>query len=619
MENFTNIATYKFALLSDLKSLRESLKLQCKHWGVKGTILLSTEGINLFVAGRSAEIEKLLERLQSIPHLGPLNPKISESRHQPFQRMLVRIKKEIIAFGVEGINPAAYTSNKISPRELKEWLDQGRAFTLLDTRNDYEIKLGTFVNAQSLGLRHFRDFPQAAMNLPPTLKKTPVVMFCTGGIRCEKAGPFLETQGFENILQLDGGILKYFEDCGNAHYRGDCFVFDKRVGVDPTLRETTDAQCFACLTPLTETEQTDVRYEKGQSCPYCFKTDEQKMKSVIAARHQKISEVMNPLPGSVPYHHERPLRVPEKFHGVSVFQFVSGILNHVGESQWREEFRQQFILGPDHLPTGETATVRSGERYYHLTPNLREPAVNTDVKILYEDEAVIVLEKPAPLPIHAGGRYNRNTLQFLLEQVYAPLKPFPAHRLDANTTGLLLVAKTRHFSRLLQPQFSRGEVLKTYLARVNGWPAEDQFSCELALGEETQAVGARRAEISGLPSKTEFRVLARFNDDTSLLEVQPLTGRTNQIRIHLWELGFPICGEQLYLPQKKLGNTQTGHIGDAPLCLHAQRLSFIHPLTQRRVTFESQSSARPSWIKKSAHSLENIRHYQNSPDEFGVI
>src|SRR6185503_15646103 len=166
------------------------------------------------------------------------------------------------------IDPARRPSPKLAARTLKQWLDECRPVTLLDTRNDYEVKLGTFKNARPIGVDHFRDFPDAVRRLPSELKEQPIVMFCTGGIRCEKAGPFMEREGFKNIFQLEGGILKYFEECGGAHYDGECFVFDQRVGVDPSLHETESAQCFNCLTPLTAQEQKDERYRPGKSCPF---------------------------------------------------------------------------------------------------------------------------------------------------------------------------------------------------------------------------------------------------------------------------------------------------------------------------------------------------------------
>ncbi len=265
-----NIAAYKFAELTELPELRARLKAECFSLELKGSILLSPEGINLFIAGESAAVESLLETLRSIPGLETLEVKRSESDAQPFNRMLVKLKEEIIAFGVEGINPARHTAPKISAKELKQWLDEGREFTLLDTRNTYEVKLGTFAGAVTLPIRHFRKFPEAVKQLPEEMKDVPVVSFCTGGIRCEKAAPLLEREGFREVYQLEGGILKYFEECGGAHWNGECLVFDKRVGVDPALQETNSQLCFACTEPLTEEELKDPRYVPEVSCPYCY-------------------------------------------------------------------------------------------------------------------------------------------------------------------------------------------------------------------------------------------------------------------------------------------------------------------------------------------------------------
>src|SRR6202012_2754979 len=159
MKKISNIAAYKFVELPDLRALRTRLLALCRGWELKGTILLSAEGINLFVAGRPEKIELLLAELRRLPGLADLSPKVSETEHQPFTRMLVRLKKEIIAFDVEGIDPAQRTSPKLAATELKQWLDEGRPVTLLDTRNDYEVKLGTFENALPIGIENFRDFP----------------------------------------------------------------------------------------------------------------------------------------------------------------------------------------------------------------------------------------------------------------------------------------------------------------------------------------------------------------------------------------------------------------------------------------------------------------------------
>lgn len=236
MPVFINFSAYKFTPLSGLPELRDQLLRFAQARGLKGTILLSEEGINLFVAGPRGEMDALMRELRAVPGLEDLTAKESESTEQPFGRMRVKIKKEIIAFGVDGIDPARQPAPKLAPRTLKQWLDEGRAVTLLDTRNDYEVSVGTFRGATPAGIKTFRDFPDAVRRLPANLKNQPVVMFCTGGIRCEKAGPFMAREGYE-VYQLDGGILKYFEECGGAHYEGECFVFDERVGVDAALKE----------------------------------------------------------------------------------------------------------------------------------------------------------------------------------------------------------------------------------------------------------------------------------------------------------------------------------------------------------------------------------------------
>lgn len=597
MPTVTNISTYKFAPLADLKPLRERLIAQCQAWGLKGTILLSTEGINLFVAGPRAEIDLLIAELRSIPGLETLTPKISLSEHQPFNRMLVRIKKEIIAFGVEGIDPGRRTSPKLPAKELKRWLDEGRPVTLLDTRNDYEVRLGTFKNALPAGISNFREFPDAVSKLPEEMKQQPIVMFCTGGIRCEKAGPYMEREGFQQIFQLDGGILKYFEECGGEHYDGECFVFDQRVGVDPTLQESDNEQCFVCLTPLTFQEQRDPRYVPGKSCPYCFETDEQQRARVIEERHAVIRRATTPLPGSAPYDNERPLRVPEAFDGFTMLNFLSQIFSHVPRDEWQRLIDDHCMLDATGQPVGADHVIHVGEKYVRLERATSEPDVNADIRILYEDEAIVVLHKPAPLPIHASGRFHRNTLQHILAEVYAPQNPRPAHRLDANTTGIVVFARTRHFASLLQPQFQRGEVEKTYVARVQGHPPEDSFVCEAPISEAAGVLGSREIdEESGLPSRTEFHVLERFEDGTALLEVNPLTGRTNQIRVHLWLLGWPICGDQVYLPDQTIGTTQTQPIDAEPLCLMSRSIKFTHPLKRERVEFSTELPSWAEWV-----------------------
>lgn len=271
-DSFLNLSAYKFTPFEaeELPALRARWLDVARAQGLRGTILLSTEGINLFVAGLPAAVGALLTELRERPGLADLTPKESWSAAQPFNRMLVKIKKEIIAFGVTGIDPARQSAPKLAPRILKQWLDEGRPVTLLDTRNGYEVRLGTFRGAIDPQIDNFRDFPAAVSLLPPALKTQPIVTFCTGGIRCEKAAPLLLREGFQAVYQLDGGILKYFEECGGAHYAGECFVFDRRVGVNAELKATGAVLCWNCQTPLTVAEQQDSRYVYERSCPHCF-------------------------------------------------------------------------------------------------------------------------------------------------------------------------------------------------------------------------------------------------------------------------------------------------------------------------------------------------------------
>ena len=592
--SIVNIAAYRFAPLHELQALRTELLAFCAAQNLRGTILLSTEGINLFVAGKADAIESLLGRLRAIPGLEPLAAKYSYTPTQPFRRMLVRIKREIIAFGVPGIDPSKRTSPKIAPAQLKAWLDEGRKITLLDTRNDYEVKLGTFENALPAGVDHFRDFPAAVAKLPEALKDETIVMFCTGGIRCEKAGPYMESQGFRNVFQLDGGILKYFEDCGGAHYNGDCFVFDQRVGVDPSLHVSDAAQCFACLSPLTADEQRDTRYVPGKSCPWCYRTDSEQAAELLKSRNLAMRAAMTPLPGSIPTDVFRPLRVPQECEGLSVLETFSRLLAHLPPDYWEEQCRAGHILDSEKQVLSAKDLVRAGDRLLHRHPQTIEPDVSGDITVLYEDEALLVLNKPAPLPMHAGGRYTRNTLQHALETVYRPQKIRPAHRLDANTTGLVIAARSNHFAGRLQKAFAEGQVEKTYLVRVHGHPVEDAFACHAPIGREASVSGTREVdERDGDQATTLFKVVERFSDGTSLLEARPLTGRTNQIRIHCAHLGFAVVGDAAYHEGDEAPRL-TKEVGEPPLCLHAWQIAFTHPASGEHVTF---TAPPPDWAQ----------------------
>jgi len=579
-----NIAAYKFVALDHLVSLRGELSALCKQEQLRGTILLSEEGINCFVAGERAGIDGLLARLRRIPGVADLEVKESFSREQPFNRMLVKIKREIIAFGVAGIDPRAYTSRRVTARELKQWLDEGRPVTLLDTRNNFEVDAGTFKNAVAVGVDDFRDFPQAIGRLPTEWKDRPVVTFCTGGIRCEKATPLLEREGFREVYQLDGGILKYFEECGGAHYQGHCFVFDKRVALDPHLQEGDLRQCFACQAILSPAESAAPEYVEGVSCPRCYRSPTETRAELLARRAKAIRAVTSPLPGSIPYDNVRPISVPARLDGLETLDFFDAMKTHLSRDEWRQAcIEGRVICRGEKIRPGRV--VRSGERLLHTQPATREPDVSADIEILHEDDAIVVINKPAPLPMHPCGRFNRNSLAYILDQVYQPLGLRPAHRLDADTSGVVVFSKTRAVASRLQPQFEAGDVQKTYIARVNGRPTETQFECHAPIEATPGAGGIRVTSEQGAAASTRFRVLR--DDERALVEATPLTGRTNQIRVHLWHSGLPIVGDPMYLVGGMLGAAQALGVADPPLCLHAAAISFVHPTTGQRVRYQA--------------------------------
>jgi len=230
-----NIAAYRFATLDELPALRRRLFDVCAAEGLRGTVLLAAEGINLSVAGAPGGIAKLRDALEADHRLAGMDFKASWSSGVPFKRLKIRIRSEIISFGVPGIDPARAPAPALEPATLKAWLDAGRKMTLLDTRNAFEVAHGSFAGAVHLGNASFRDFAAAAHAMPRPGADVPIVTFCTGGIRCEKAAPLLRQLGHRNVFQLSGGILRYLEHAGSAHYLGTCFVFDGRIGLDENL------------------------------------------------------------------------------------------------------------------------------------------------------------------------------------------------------------------------------------------------------------------------------------------------------------------------------------------------------------------------------------------------
>jgi UPF0176 protein len=232
MGAIVNIAGYKFVSLTDLAILRQRIYQQCTKLCLKGTVLLSNEGINITLAGIESAITTFITSFSHEEKFADIVFKKSYSEKIPFQRLQVKIKKEIITFNVPNIAPEKITGKHLAPQQFKQWLDQQKELVVLDVRNQCEITAGTFMNAIDLGINNFSSFPEATQKLGNAIKQKTLVMYCTGGIRCEKASAYLLQQGYEDVYQLDGGILRYFQECGAAHFNGKCFVFDEREVVE---------------------------------------------------------------------------------------------------------------------------------------------------------------------------------------------------------------------------------------------------------------------------------------------------------------------------------------------------------------------------------------------------
>ena len=258
MNQILNISCYKFVALPDAEDLRQPCLDQALARGLKGTILIAEEGINFFLAGPAAEVHAFVDWLRQDPRFSDLMPKESWSAAQPFRKMLVKVKREIIRMNHPSIRPAAGRAPAVTPEIAKRWLDQGhddegRPVVTLDTRNQFEVDAGTFKNTINWGITKFTEFPEAVQAHLGELQDKTVISFCTGGIRCEKAAIYMRNAGLPHVYQLEGGILKYFEEVGNAHYDGGCFVFDERraVGADLSATGLAPDGTFP-LTPATE-------------------------------------------------------------------------------------------------------------------------------------------------------------------------------------------------------------------------------------------------------------------------------------------------------------------------------------------------------------------------------
>ncbi|MGV3581110.1 MAG: rhodanese-related sulfurtransferase [Methylophilus sp.] len=289
MSKYLTAALYKFVSLPDYKNLQQPILDICVKHNIKGTLLLALEGINGTIAGLPDDIQAVLNYLRQDPRLHDLEHKESYADKHPFYRMKVKLKKEIVTMGVEGVNPNDVVGTYVKPEDWNDLISDPDVI-LLDTRNDYEVHIGTFKGAVDPKTTTFREFPKFVEENLDKTKHKKVAMFCTGGIRCEKASSYMKQQGFEEVYHLQGGILKYLENVPKEQsmWEGECFVFDQRVAVKHGLEEGDYDQCYACRMPLSPEEMQSEQYTPGISCPHCYDKTSEEKKAALTERQRQV-------------------------------------------------------------------------------------------------------------------------------------------------------------------------------------------------------------------------------------------------------------------------------------------------------------------------------------------
>tara|TARA_B100000953_G_scaffold293807_1_gene282783 strand:- start:4 stop:924 length:921 start_codon:yes stop_codon:yes gene_type:complete len=288
-KKYLNVAFYKFVHFPNYTSFQSKILNFCVERNIKGTILLAEEGINVAAAGTKKNIYELLNFLKIDNRFSDITHKESYSEEIPFHRMRVKLKKEIVSLGRPNINLSDRSGIRVDPKNWNILLADPDV-VLVDARNDYEYQIGTFKNAISPKTTNFREFPAFIKEKLNTKKNKKIAIFCTGGIRCEKASSYMLSKGFENVYQLNGGILKYMDEIetDKSLWEGECFVFDSRVSVDSELAEGNYEQCYACRRPLSEKDLQSNLYQKGISCPYCINETSDAQRASFRERQQQV-------------------------------------------------------------------------------------------------------------------------------------------------------------------------------------------------------------------------------------------------------------------------------------------------------------------------------------------
>ncbi len=283
---------YRFTNISNIKKIKKQLDLFLLKGNIKGTVLIAKEGINGTLSGHETDLQNCIKYIKKLINIKKLEVKINKNNFLPFKKLKVKLKNEIVTLAKGTIDVSKYGGKKVKPSEWNQ-LIQNENIKVLDVRNNYEINIGKFKYSEKPGTNNFREFPASIKKLKLE-KNISIAMYCTGGIRCEKASAYLKSIGYKNVLQLEGGILKYLEYAKKegikSLWNGECFVFDDRVSVNKSLNKGKYLQCYGCRMPITEADKSSVYFQKGVSCPHCFTTRSKKQKFRSITRQMQIDK-----------------------------------------------------------------------------------------------------------------------------------------------------------------------------------------------------------------------------------------------------------------------------------------------------------------------------------------
>jgi len=282
-------ALYRFAAFDDPAAIRAALEARARALGIRGTLLVAGEGINGTIAGAPEAVDAMVATIRSLPGCAGLAPKFADAAAMPFHRLKVRLKREIVTLGVAGIDAARDAGTYVSPADWNALVDDPDT-VVIDTRNGYEVAVGSFAGAIDPGTEAFRDFPSWVDAHRDELAGKRIAMFCTGGIRCEKATALMKAEGFDDVHHLDGGILRYLEEVpeGESRWRGECFVFDERVAVGHGLAPGSHVLCRGCRMPVSPEDRASPLYAEGVSCPRCHGSRDEVQRAGYAERHRQV-------------------------------------------------------------------------------------------------------------------------------------------------------------------------------------------------------------------------------------------------------------------------------------------------------------------------------------------